>query len=65
MWRSFSAVMVNVLDSDIVVSEFELRSRYYVHFLSNTRGKSMHILICSVMGEYHYCYFYKDGFGIK
>ena len=28
-------VMVNVLDCDCIVSEFELQSRYYVHFRTN------------------------------
>ena len=31
--------MANVLDCDIVVSEFELQSRYYLHFETNTTGK--------------------------
>ena len=28
-------VVANVLDGDIVVSEFELQSRYYVYFRTN------------------------------
>ena len=31
--------MVNQLNCDIVVNEFELQSRNYVHFLTNTLGK--------------------------
>ena len=31
--------MVKVLNFGIVVSEFELQSRYYVHFRANTPGK--------------------------
>ena len=29
---------------DIVVSKFELQSRYYVHFQTNVLGKSMNLL---------------------
>ena len=35
-------VMVKVLDCEIVVSEFELQSRYYVHFRTNTLEKGMY-----------------------
>ena len=31
--------MTNILDRDIVVSGFELQSRYYVHFRTNTQEK--------------------------
>ena len=34
-------VMVKVLDRGIVVSEFELQSRYFVHFQTNTLEKGM------------------------
>ena len=34
-------VMVKAMDCGIVVSEFELLSRYYVFFRENTLGKSM------------------------
>ena len=37
--------MVKAVDCVIVVSEFELQSRYYVHFQTNTLGKSMNTLI--------------------
>ena len=33
------SVMVKAMDCGIVVSEFELQSRYYVHFRTNTLGK--------------------------
>ena len=36
-----SGITANVLDYDIVVSEFELQSRYCVHFLTNTLEKCM------------------------
>ena len=31
--------MVNAMDFGIVVSEFELQSRYYIHFRANTLEK--------------------------
>ena len=37
--------MVNVLDYDIVVSEFELQSCYCAQFGTNTLGKGMDLLI--------------------
>ena len=43
-------VMVKAMDCGIVVSEFELQSRYYVHFRANTLGKCMNLLILPVMG---------------
>ena len=38
-------VMVKALDCGIVVREFVLQSRYYVHFRANTLGKGMNPLI--------------------
>ena len=43
-------VMVKAMDCGIVVSEFELQLRYYVHFRANTLGKSMNPLILLAMG---------------
>ena len=43
-------VMVKALDCEMVVSEFELESRYYVHFQKNTLGKGMKPLILQAMG---------------
>ena len=37
--------VANVLNSDIIVNEFELQSRYEVHFRTNILGKSMDPLI--------------------
>ena len=37
--------MVKAMDCGIVVREFELQSRYYVHFRANTLGKGMNPLI--------------------
>ena len=38
-------VMVKVMNCGIVVREFVLQSRYYVHFRANTLGKGMNPLI--------------------
>ena len=43
-------VMVKAMDCGIVVSKFELQSRYYIHFRANTLGKSMNPLILPAMG---------------
>ena len=37
-------VMFKAIDCGIVVSEFVLQSRYYVHFQANTLGKGMNLL---------------------
>ena len=34
-------VMAKAMDCGIVVREFMLQSRYYIHFLANTLGKVM------------------------
>ena len=38
MGKSPRGVMVKAFDCRIVVREFELQSRYYVHFWTNTLG---------------------------
>ena len=43
-------VMVKAMDWGIVVREFVLQSRYYVHFRANTLGKGMNPLIHPPMG---------------
>ena len=48
--RCTRGVMVKVMDCKIVVSEFVLQSRYYVHFRTNTIGKAMNPLIFQAMG---------------
>ena len=49
-WGCPRDVMVKAIDSAIVVSEFELQSRYYVHFRTNTLGKGMNPVILPAMG---------------
>ena len=43
-------VMVKAMDCRIIVHEFVLQSRYYVHFQANTLGKGMNPLILPAMG---------------
>ena len=43
-------VMVKAIDCGIVLCEFELQSRYCVHFRTNTLGKAMNPLILTAMG---------------
>ena len=43
-------VMVKAMDCRIVVRDFVLQSRYYVHFRANTLGKGMNPLILPAMG---------------
>ena len=43
-------VVANVLNCDIVVSEFKLQSRYYVHLRTNILGKDMNSFLPSAMG---------------
>ena len=43
-------VMFKAMDCGIVVHEFVLQSRYYVHFRANTLGKDMNPLILPAMG---------------
>ena len=44
-WGCPRGVMVKAMDCGIVVREFVLQSRYYVHFRANTLGKGMSPLI--------------------
>ena len=50
LYTAIFIVGAYVLDCDVVVSEFELQSRYYVHFQTNTFWKGMKPLISSDMG---------------
>ena len=43
-------VMVKVMNCGIVVSEFIIQSRYYIHFRPNTHEKGMNPLILPAMG---------------
>ena len=57
-------VVANMLDCNIIVSEFKLQSNYYIHF--RTLRKGMKPLITPAMdGRVPLQFFYKDGFAIK
>ena len=43
-------VMVKAMDCGIVVREFVLQSRHYVHFRANTLAKDMNPLVFPAMG---------------
>ena len=45
LWGCPRGVMVKAMNCGIVVREFVLQSRYYVHFRANTLGKGMNPLI--------------------
>ena len=47
---SVRSVMAEVLNCGLEINEFELLSRYYVHFQTNTLGKDMNLLIPPVRG---------------
>ena len=49
-WGWPRGVMVKVMDCEIVVSEFELQSRYYIHFRTNTLRKGMNPPLSSQLG---------------
>ena len=49
LWGCPRGVMVKAMDGGIVVSEFVLQLRYYVHFRVNTLGKGMNPLILPAM----------------
>ena len=58
--------MVKALDCEIEESEFELQSRYYVLFRTNTLGKGMNPLILPAKGlNSATTIILLDGFGIK
>ena len=44
IWGCPRGVMVKAMDCGILVREFELQSRYYIHFRTNTLGKGMNPL---------------------
>ena len=48
--RCLRGGMLKAMDCGIVVSEFVLQSRYYIHFRANTLGKGMNPLILPAMG---------------
>ena len=49
-WGCPRGVMVKAMDCGIVVREFVLQSRYYVHFRADTLWKGINPLILPAMG---------------
>ena len=49
-WGCPRGVMVKAMVCKIETREFELQSRYYVHFRANTIGKGMNPRILPAMG---------------
>ena len=50
LWGCPRGVMIKAMDCGIVVREFVLQSRYYVHFRANTLEKGMNPVILPAMG---------------
>ena len=48
-WGCPSGVMDKMMDYEIVLSKFELESRYYVQFRANTLEKGMNPLVLPAM----------------
>ena len=42
--------MADMLDCNIIVSNFEFQSRFYIHFRINTPGKGMNSFISLALG---------------
>ena len=63
---NFWGIVANLLDSDIVLSKFELQSQYYVHLLTNTLRRGMNLLIHQASDLIvPLLFFYKDIIGIR
>ena len=64
--RRTHGVVANVLNCDIVVSEFELQSCFYVYIRTNTIGKYMNPIVLSAIGEIvPLLFFYKNSLDFK
>ena len=50
-------VMVKAMDCEFIVNEFELQSRYYVHFRANTLQKGMKLLSSQKWVKLYHYYF--------
>ena len=59
-------VVANVMDYNILIIEFDLKSRYYVYFWTNTRGKIMGMFISPAIHYIiHLLTFYMNEIGFK
>ena len=62
---SLCGAVANVLDGDIVVSEFRLQSHNIIYFRTNILGKGMNPFIPSALDKIVLLlFFYKNGFAI-
>ena len=58
--------MINALDRGIILRKFELQSRYYIPFRTNTLGKGMNPLLLPYMRYIvPLVSFWKDRFSVK
>ena len=58
--------MARLLDCSLEVNVFELQSRYYIHFQTNTLGKGVNYLIPPALAYIvSLLFFDKDDFGIE
>ena len=66
-WRSPRVEVINVLDSDVLVREFEFKSRYDIYFRTNTLAKGMNpfIPIAGDNGVHTTSFSTRMEFGIK
>ena len=63
-WGNPRCKVANVLVCVIVVNEFELQSKYYVHFRTNTKAWTL-LYFQLWVKEYHCCFSSRIGFGIE
>ena len=55
-WGESPGWVANMLDWDIIVSDFEFQSYYYIHFWTNTLRKIMNLLSPQLLVKlYYYC----------
>ena len=64
-WSFTYGVVANVMNCNIVASDFVLQSRYYIHFQTNALRKDMNSFIPAMDETVPVLFFYKDGFDIK
>ena len=66
MVESPLGIVGTMLGCDIVLSKFELQSRYYIHFQTHTFWKGINFPTLTAMSEVVLLLlFYMDEFGIK
>ena len=63
--KSHRVIAVQVLDSNIVLSEFKLQLCYYVHFRTNTLGEMHELPYPPTIDQIVSLFFYKNGFSFR